>query len=118
MFRFLLAFFLMLSATEVFAQYVIPQGYHAHRTLDGKILVHKDTNYGNPRAHANVAYPWIVIARAGQVINDIKVTTTKPQPVISIMPRFSTPIINNYYIEQPRRIIPFKSNCPGGNCPR
>ena len=106
MLRLLLAFLLMFSATEVFAQYVIPPGYHAHRTLDGKILVHRYKSGGNAEAHKNVAYPWVVIARAGQVINN-----TKSQPSLSIMPRFINPVV-------PLRIVPYRNGCPGGNCPK
>lgn len=33
----------------------VPLGSHAHRMLDGSIMVHSDTNQGNAAAHAGVA---------------------------------------------------------------
>lgn len=47
---------------------VVPPGMHAHRTVDGRVIVHADSNFGSAAAHVGVAYPWPKIAVAGQPI--------------------------------------------------
>lgn len=47
---------------------VVPPGHHAHVTTDGRTIVHGDWNYGNPAAHAGVAYPWPKVAFPGQAV--------------------------------------------------
>lgn len=130
MFRIILALFLSLTCSVGFSQY-IPQGYHAHRTIDGRIIIHSDKHYGDPRAHVGIAYPWVKIAKAGDPIPGYKPKTTVrySYPSVSIMPYtisqpvkvYSTPTINynNYYMNPTlrQRAIPYKSGCPGGRCP-
>lgn len=48
--------------------YVIPAGYHAHRTVDGRTIVHSDALNGNAAAHAGIAPPWVKTATAGQTV--------------------------------------------------
>lgn len=47
---------------------VIPPGYHAHRRIDGTVLIHADDNNGDSNAHAGVASPWVQIAGAGDKV--------------------------------------------------
>lgn len=46
----------------------VPPGYHAHRTTDGRVIVHGNENLGNADAHEGVAHPWIRIAEGGQTV--------------------------------------------------
>lgn len=71
---------------------VIPPGYHAHRTTDGRTIVHHDSNHGNAAAHAGIAHPWVKTATAGQTVYASGVTQSA-----------------SYYSQS--------SSCPGGNCP-
>lgn len=47
---------------------VIPKGYHAHRKIDGSIVIHSDSHAGDYKAHEGIAWPWKIIARAGQPV--------------------------------------------------
>lgn len=69
---------------------VVPPGFHAHTTTDGRTIVHADTNFGNAAAHAGVAYPWPKTATAGQTVN-------AAQPAV----QYALPV----------------SSCPNGQCP-
>jgi hypothetical protein len=55
----------------------VPPGYHAHRTTDGRTVVHADSNFGDPVAHAGIARPWPKTAVAGQTVT---VGTADPIP--------------------------------------
>lgn len=45
---------------------LIPPGYHAHRRIDGTVIVHKDNS--DAASHAGVASPWVQIAGAGEPV--------------------------------------------------
>lgn len=47
---------------------VIPAGQHAHRTTDGRTIIHGNENMGNAAAHQGIAYPWIRTGEAGQTV--------------------------------------------------
>jgi hypothetical protein len=47
---------------------VVPAGHHAHRTLDGRTVIHGDWNVGDPAAHAGIPWPWPKTAFAGQTV--------------------------------------------------
>lgn len=46
----------------------IPPGYHSHTTLDGRTIVHADTNFGDPVAHAGIDRPWPKTGFPGQTV--------------------------------------------------
>lgn len=56
------------TAKAVPAATVVPTGFHAHTTTDGRTVVHADSNFGNAAAHAGIAWPWPKTATAGQVV--------------------------------------------------
>lgn len=54
---------------------LIPSGYHAHRRIDGTVIVHKDNS--DAASHAGVASPWVQIAGAGEPVPaDLPVRTS------------------------------------------
>lgn len=64
----------------------VPPGHHAHRTTDGRVIVHSDTNHGNAAAHAGVQWPWPKVAYAGQVVassTTVTAATSAPLAVAS-----------------------------------
>ncbi len=52
----------------VAAPAVVPPGMHAHVRADGSVIVHADSNYGDPVAHAGIVWPWVKTATAGQPV--------------------------------------------------
>ena len=52
---------------------VVPPGMHAHRKLDGTIIVHGNENLGNAQAHEGIAHPWPRIAEAGQTVTNTSI---------------------------------------------
>lgn len=46
----------------------IPVGYHAHTTIDGKVIVHSDSNVGLPGPHEGIAHPWPKTGLAGTTV--------------------------------------------------
>lgn len=65
---------------------VVPPGFHAHTTTDGRVIVHSDTNHGNAAAHAGVQWPWPKVAYAGQVVassTTVTAATSAPLAVAS-----------------------------------
>ena len=38
--------------------YASPANYHRHVTIDGRVIEHHDSNFGNPAAHYDVRSPW------------------------------------------------------------
>lgn len=75
--------------------FTVPSGFHAHRTVDGRTIVHHDSNHGNAAAHASVAHPWVKSAVAGQTV----FVSSDGQGVASSAQYFQS------------------SSCPGGVCP-
>jgi hypothetical protein len=75
---------------------VVPQGMHAHVTVDGRTIIHGDHLNGNAAAHAGVPHPWHKSAVAGQTVY----LTPGTQGVTASA---------QYYGQ---------SACPGGVCPQ
>lgn len=74
---------------------VVPPGMHAHRTEDGRIIVHGNENLGNAAAHQGIAHPWIRVAEAGQSV-------VTAQPITTATSSYSAT---------------YSSGCPNGVCP-
>lgn len=56
-------------STAVNTLAVVPRGHHAHKMSDGSTMIHADSNYGDPVAHAGVLGDgWPKTATAGQVV--------------------------------------------------
>lgn len=91
---------------------VVPPGHHTHTTVDGRTIVHADSNYGNAAAHAGVAWPWPKTAVAGQAVYTGG-TGLGPTPGhwygggYQGVPQFTTV----------RAFAADDGSCPGGNCP-
>jgi hypothetical protein len=84
------------SAPPVAQTYtLVPPGMHAHRTADGRVIVHGNENFGNAAAHAGIARPWIRIAEAGQ---RVPYATVRPPATFGG--------------------VFYGGGCPAGGCPR
>lgn len=84
---------------------VVPPGHHAHTRPDGIVIVHADSNFGNPVAHAGIPYPWPKTALAGQVVPGSFQTQAVPMTWVGAGPVWAS------------GGFAFGSGCPGGVCP-
>lgn len=63
------------------ATMVVPPGHHAHVTMDGRTIVHSDSNFGDPAAHSGIARPWPKTAFPGDTVTlDAPVQTAFGDP--------------------------------------
>jgi hypothetical protein len=96
---------------------VVPAGHHAHRKIDGSIVIHGDWNYGSASAHQGIARPWPKIAVAGQTVPQpmqgppVRYVVTEKREV-----RAAAPLTARYWKDGLQ--WPSTPSCPNGVCPR
>ena len=115
---------------------VVPQGYHAHQTADGKTIIHSDSNNGVPHSHDGLAGQYrsgrnIITpktAEAGQVVEvddvpgPIAPGTQAAAPVqYYITDYVQEPVLENYRGRQ-RFVFRFRErrrlvSAPQASCP-
>ena len=113
---------------------VIPAGYHAHTKIDGTTIVHADSNFGDPVAHAGVPYPWPKTGFPGQVVagpcpGGVCPTGTCPTAAVAVSTAapatFSASYAASYSVGRPRlfaRVLAWRPRFlarlgAGGDCP-
>lgn len=94
---------------------VVPPGFHAHTTTDGRVIVHSDANRGNDAAHAGVPWPYYKSATAGQAVYVEAGGYAAAVPVAYQ----ATPVV---YAQPAVRAGPVRRlfgarSCPAGGCP-
>lgn len=86
---------------------VVPPNHHAHRTISGEVIVHHDSNHGDPIAHQGIARPWVKVAKAGQIVS-VSTSGFVSGGYVSA-PSYSRSVV----VERTRSV----KGCPPGGCP-